>query len=74
MKQLGFFDVEERLARLSGLGDQLEAFSRTVDFEAFRPDLEKALAYSDRIKGGRPPLDCYAFALIRSRKRKRRIL
>jgi len=32
MKQAGFFDVEERLARLSGLGDQLEAFSRTVDF------------------------------------------
>ncbi|WP_155738499.1 hypothetical protein, partial [Acetobacter pasteurianus] len=29
MKQPGFFDVEERLARLSGLGDQLEAFSRT---------------------------------------------
>ncbi len=57
MKQPGFFDVEERLARLSGLGDQLEAFSRTVDFEAFRPDLEKALAYSDRIKGGRPPFD-----------------
>ena len=32
MKQPGFFDVEGRLARLSGLGDQLEAFSRTVDF------------------------------------------
>ena len=43
MKQAGFFDVEERLARLSGLGDQLEAFSRTVDFEVFRPELEKAL-------------------------------
>jgi len=57
MKQVGFFDVEERLARLSGLGDQLEAFSRTVDFEAFRPDLEKALAYSDGSKGGRPPFD-----------------
>jgi len=55
MKQPGFFDVEERLARLSGLGDQLEAFSRTVDFEVFRPDLEKALAYSDGSKGGRPP-------------------
>ncbi|OUJ08236.1 transposase, partial [Gluconobacter sp. DsW_058] len=54
MKQLGFFDVEERLARLIGLGDQLEAFSRTVDFEVFRPDLEKALAYSDGSKGGRP--------------------
>ncbi|NVN38774.1 transposase, partial [Komagataeibacter swingsii] len=57
MKQTGFFDVEERLARLSGLGDQLEAFSRTVDFEVFRPDLEKALAYSDDSKGGRPPFD-----------------
>ncbi|MBS1098680.1 transposase, partial [Gluconobacter sphaericus] len=61
-KQPGFFDVEERLARLSGLGDQLEAFSRTVDFEAFRPDLDKALAYSalaysDGSKGGRPPFD-----------------
>jgi hypothetical protein len=57
MKQSGFFDVDERLARLSGLGDQLEAFSRTVDFEVFRPDLEKALAYSDGSKGGRPPFD-----------------
>ena len=41
--------------RLSGLGDQLEAFSRTVDFEAFRPDLEQPLAYSGGSKGGRPP-------------------
>ena len=57
MKQSGFFDVEERLARLSGLGDQLEAFSRTVDFEAFRPDLDKALVYADGSKGGRPPFD-----------------
>ncbi|GEB84189.1 hypothetical protein AOR01nite_26660 [Acetobacter orleanensis] len=46
---------EERLARLSGLGDQLEAFSRTIDFEVFRPELNKALAYSDGSKGGRPP-------------------
>ncbi|AFW00543.1 transposase [Gluconobacter oxydans H24] len=38
MKQLGFFEVGERLARLSGLGDQLKAFSRTVDFEVFRLD------------------------------------
>ena len=60
MKQPGFFDVEERLARLSGLGDQLEAFSRIVDFEVFRPDLEKALAYSDGSKGGRPPFEMVA--------------
>lgn len=57
MKRSGFFNVEERLARLSGLGDQLEAFSRTVDFEVSRPDLKKTLAYSDGSKGGRPPFD-----------------
>ncbi|GBQ75549.1 transposase [Acetobacter malorum DSM 14337] len=57
MKQLDFFDVEEGLAGLSGLSDQLEAFSRTVDFEAFRPDLDKALAYADGSRGDRPPFD-----------------
>ena len=41
----GFFDVEERLKRLSDLGDQLEAFTATVDFEVFRPELETALAF-----------------------------
>ncbi|GLH28137.1 hypothetical protein WSS15_07870 [Acetobacter pasteurianus] len=49
--------LKDRLARLSGLGDQLEAFSRTADFEVFRPELNKALAYSDGSKGGRPPFD-----------------
>ncbi|GBQ42022.1 hypothetical protein CFR79_15185 [Komagataeibacter saccharivorans] len=64
VKQSGFFDVEERLARLSGLADQLEAFSRAVGFEVFRPDLEQALAYSDERKGGRPsfdPVNCPEF-------------
>lgn len=28
MKQPGFFDVDERPARLSGLGDQLEGSTR----------------------------------------------
>jgi IS5 family transposase len=55
--QPGFFDVEDRLKRLSDLGDQLEAFSAAVDFEIFRPPLDGALAYSAGAKGGRPPLD-----------------
>jgi len=55
--QPGFFDVEERLKRLSDLGDQLEAFSAAVDFEIFRPRLDEALTYSDGAKGGRPPID-----------------
>ena len=56
-RQPGLFDVEERLTRLSDIGDQLEAFARVVDFEMFRPELEAALDYSDGAKGGRPPFD-----------------
>jgi transposase len=56
-RQPGFFDVEDRLRRLSDLGDQLEAFAAAVDFELFRPALDAALAYADGVKGGRPPLD-----------------
>jgi transposase len=56
-RQAGFFDVDERLQRLSSLGDQLEAYAEAVDFELFRPELETALAYADGAKGGRPPFD-----------------
>jgi hypothetical protein len=55
--QPGFFDYDERLKRLSCLGDQLEAFDGAVDFEIFRADLTAALAYSDGAQGGRPPFD-----------------
>ena len=57
VRQVGFFDVDDRLKRLSILGDQLEAYGATVDFEIFRSDLEVALAYGDGAKGGRPPFD-----------------
>jgi len=55
--QPGFFDIDERLKRLSDLGDQLEAFAGAVDFEIFRVDLVRALSYSDGSQGGRPPFD-----------------
>jgi len=35
MSQPGFFDVDERLKRLSNIGDQLETYARLVDFEIF---------------------------------------
>jgi len=53
----GFFDFDDRLKRLSDLGDHLEAFRSAVDFEMFRADLVAALAYSDGAQGGRPPFD-----------------
>jgi hypothetical protein len=38
--QAGLFDVDDRLKRLSDLGDQLVAFAAAVDFEVFRPELD----------------------------------
>jgi len=55
--QPGFFDIDDRLRRLSDLGDQLETFRSAVDFEVFRPELHAALSYTDRTEGGRPPFD-----------------
>lgn len=56
-EQRGFFDLDERYTALSAAGDPLERLAAVVDFEVFRPDLDAALARSDRAKGGRPPYD-----------------
>ena len=55
--QAGFSDADDRLKRLSDLGDQLDAFAKVIDFELIRPDLLEALAYSSGAQGGRPPFD-----------------
>lgn len=47
MRQAGLFGLSEQLKRLSDCGDPLETMGRVVDFEVFRPALEKALAYGD---------------------------
>ena len=59
MTQIGFFDLPDHLQRLSEAGDPLETMAQAVDFEAFRPVLDEALAYSDGAKGGRPPYDLW---------------
>jgi transposase, IS5 family len=38
-------------------GDPLARLAMVVEFELFRPELEAALARSDRARGGRPPYD-----------------
>jgi hypothetical protein len=55
--QPGLFDVDLRLKRLRDLGDQLLAFAAAVDFEVFRPELNRALAYSHGSQGDRPAFD-----------------
>ena len=55
--QRGFWDVEDRLKELSAEGDPLEKLSATVDFEMFRPLLQKVFGRADPSKGGRPGFD-----------------
>jgi IS5 family transposase len=55
--QPGFFDHQERLDLLERLGDPLPKLTRSVNWEAFRPELGKLYKQSDPRKGGRPPFD-----------------
>ncbi|MEM8554186.1 MAG: IS5 family transposase [Pseudomonadota bacterium] len=56
-KQVGFWSVDDRLAEISAGGDPLETLNAAVDFERFRPILERAAGGARSPKGGRPSLD-----------------
>lgn len=55
--QAGFWDIDERYARLSDAGDPLEKLNTVVPWEMFRKLLSKALKRSDGSRGGRPSYD-----------------
>jgi len=55
--QPGFWDIDERYARLSEAGDPLEKLDALVPWEVFGKPLARALKRSDGAKGGRPPFD-----------------
>jgi IS5 family transposase len=57
MKQRGFFDEEDRLKEISRLGDPLERLNATIEWERFRPYLNRALKKEAKGPGGRPPFD-----------------
>jgi IS5 family transposase len=59
MKQFNFFSEENRLSRLSKMGDPLENVSTHINFEIFRETIENAVLKQDKDprKGGRPPFD-----------------
>ena len=42
--QADFFDFDDRLTELSLKGDDLKQLNMIVDFELFRPDLERGAA------------------------------
>ena len=57
MKQRDFFTEEERLFRLSSMGDPLEKVTGSVNFEIFRPLLNKVFQKEASVAGGRPAWD-----------------
>ena len=57
MKTLNFFAEDDRLAKLSKLGDQLEKLDRVMDWKIFEPLLKGVFAKETKGAGGRPPYD-----------------
>ena len=55
--QIGMFDEERRLEKISEIGDSLEKLNRVVNWEMFRPILNQVFKKEMRGKGGRPPYD-----------------
>jgi IS5 family transposase len=57
MKQMNFFDEDNRLKRLSEMGDPLEKVTKAVNWELFRPILNKVFQKEKSGMGGRPAWD-----------------
>lgn len=55
--QPGFFDLDERYQQLEKLGDPLPKLAEVVDWEAFRPVLEKVHQKERKSNAGRKPYD-----------------
>ncbi len=55
-KQLGMFSEEDRLKKLSKLGDSLERLN-VIDWSVFQPVLSRAFEKERKSNAGRPPYD-----------------
>lgn len=55
--QIGFWDESLRLEKLSQLGDSLERLNKAINWEIFRPTLNKVFKKEAKGSGGRPPFD-----------------
>lgn len=58
IKQRSFFDEENRMEKISKIGDPLEILNKIIKWEMFRSILKKAVVRKETTeKGGRPPYD-----------------
>ena len=56
-RQPGFFDLNDRAAKLTALGDPLVTLKAEIDFEAFRADLERVRHKPRKNNAGAKPFD-----------------
>jgi IS5 family transposase len=56
-RQPGLFDVEERAAQLTEMGDPLVGLNTRIDWEAFRSDLNRVHEKDRKSKAGAKPFD-----------------
>jgi transposase, IS5 family len=57
MGQIGLFDLENRLAELSAMGDPLEKLNKAINWTHFKPIIAKAFRKERKNNAGRPPFD-----------------
>ena len=57
MRSPGFFDPEERFAKLDGLGEPLVTVEQVVHWEGFRSVLSRAFAKARKSQAGRKEYD-----------------
>lgn len=55
--QIGFFDIDKRHAQLTKHGDPLERLNKVINWDIFRPILEKIDAKERKSNAGRKPTD-----------------
>jgi transposase, IS5 family len=55
--QIGLFDVENKLTQLSAMGDPLEKLNNAINWNLFKPVLNKAFRKERKSNAGRPPYD-----------------
>ena len=57
MSQAGFYDFEQRLEQLNAHGNPLHTLEQAIEFEAFRPTLERVRDRPRKSNAGRKPFD-----------------
>ncbi len=55
--QPGFFDIEQRTAKLTEMGDPLVGLNAQIDWEAFRPELKRVHEKARKSNAGAKPID-----------------